>query len=112
MIVRLRNQVAALGFSGPELPEWIPIYGTILGVFTVKRALKPVELGRIRQSVFSLENEIRGGPDNAELLRPRLINRYLWLIDHYENIREDPALIEETMLKIKIIDPVIFERIR
>jgi hypothetical protein len=101
-----------LGFSGPELPEWIPIYGTIFGVFTVKRALKPVELGRIRQSVFSLENEIRSGSDNAELLRPRLINRYLWLIDHYENVREDPALIEETMLKIKIIDPVIFERIR
>ncbi|MDR0710492.1 MAG: tetratricopeptide repeat protein, partial [Spirochaetaceae bacterium] len=63
MIVRLRNQVASLGFSGPELPEWIPIYGTIFGVFTVKRALKPVELGRIRQSVISLENEIRGGPD-------------------------------------------------
>jgi tetratricopeptide (TPR) repeat protein len=112
MIARLRDRVAALGFSGPELAEWVPIYGAIFGVFTVKRALKPVELGRIRQSVFALENEIRGGPDNAELLRPRLINRYLWLIDHYENVREDPALIEETMLKIKIIDPVIFERIR
>jgi tetratricopeptide (TPR) repeat protein len=112
IIIRLRNRVASLGFSGPELPEWIPIYGTIFGVFTVKRTLKPVELGRIRQSVFSLENEIRGGSDNADILRPRLINRYLWLIDHYENVREDPALIEETMLKIKIIDPVIFERIR
>jgi tetratricopeptide (TPR) repeat protein len=112
MIVRLRDRVASLGFSGPELPEWMPIYGAIFGIFTVKRALKPVELGRIRQSVFSLENEIRSGPDNAELLRPRLINRYLWLIDHYENVREDPALIEETLLKIKIIDPVLFERIR
>jgi tetratricopeptide (TPR) repeat protein len=112
IIIRLKDRVASLGFSGSELPEWIPIYGTIFGVFTVKRALKPVEVGRIRQSVFSLENEIRSGSDNAELLRPRLINRYLWLIDHYENVREDPALIEETMLKIKIIDPVIFERIR
>jgi tetratricopeptide (TPR) repeat protein len=112
MIVRLRDRLVSLGFSGPELPEWMPIYGAIFGVFTVKRALKPVELGRLRQSVFSLENEIRSGSNNAELLKPRLINRYLWLIDHYENVREDPALIEETMLKIKIIDPVIFERIR
>jgi tetratricopeptide (TPR) repeat protein len=112
MIVRLRDRLVSLGFSGPELPEWMPIYGAIFGVFTVKRALKPVELGRLRQSVFSLENEIRSGSDNTDLLRPRLINRYLWLIDHYENVREDPALIEETMLKIKIIDPVIFERIR
>jgi tetratricopeptide (TPR) repeat protein len=112
MIVRLGERLTALGLSGPELREWMPIYGAIFGVFTVKRALKPVELGRIRQSIFSLENEVRSGPDNAELLKPRLINRYLWLIDHYENVREDPVLIEETMLKIKIIDPVIFERIR
>jgi tetratricopeptide (TPR) repeat protein len=112
MIVRLRDRIAALGLSGPELLEWMPIYGAIFGVFTVKRTLKPVELGRIRQSIFSLENEVRSGPDNVELLKPRLINRYLWLIDHYENVREDPVLIEETMLKIKIIDPVIFERIR
>jgi tetratricopeptide (TPR) repeat protein len=112
MIVRLRDRVASLGFSEPELSEWIPVYGAIFGVFSVRRALTPLELGRIRQSVFSLESEIRSGPDNAQILRPRLINRYLWLIDHYENIREDPALIEETMLKIKIIDPGIFERIR
>jgi tetratricopeptide (TPR) repeat protein len=112
MIVRLRDRVASMGISGPELPEWIPIYGAIFGVFSVKRALKPVELGKIRQSVFSLESEIRSGPDNVRILRPRLINRYLWLIDHYENAQEDPALIEETMLKIKIIDPGIFERMR
>jgi tetratricopeptide (TPR) repeat protein len=112
MIIRLGDRVTAMGFSGPALLEWMPIYGAIFGVFTVKRALKPVELGRIRQSVFSLENEVRSGPDNVDLLKPHLINRYLWLIDHYENVREDPALIEEMMLKIKIIDPVIFERIR
>jgi hypothetical protein len=112
MIVRLRDRVASMGISGPELPEWIPIYGSIYGIFSVKRALRPVDLGRLRQSVFSLESEIRGGSDNARILRPRLINRYLWLIDHYENVREDPSLIEETMLKIKIIDPGIFERMR
>jgi tetratricopeptide (TPR) repeat protein len=112
MIVRLRDKVASLGFSGPELADWMPVYGAIFGVFSVRRELKPVELGRIRQSVFSLENEIRSGSDDAQTLRPRLINRYLWLIDHYENIREDPSLIEETMLKIKIIDPGIFERVR
>ncbi|MDR0759619.1 MAG: tetratricopeptide repeat protein [Treponema sp.] len=112
MIIRLRDRVASLGISGPELPEWIPIYGSIFGTLSVKRALRPVDLGRLRQSIFSLESEIRSGPDNARILRPRLINRYLWLIDHYENAQEDPALIEETMLKIKIIDPGIFERMR
>jgi tetratricopeptide (TPR) repeat protein len=116
MITVLRDKVAGeRSVSGAELLEWIPVYGAICGVLTVKRELKAVELGRLKQSIFSLENEVRGSPADqgaANLLKPRLINRYLWLIDHYENVREDPGLIEETMLKIKIIDPVIYERIR
>jgi tetratricopeptide (TPR) repeat protein len=110
MIIRLRDRVMELGITGQELLEWIPIYGCLFGVFSVKRELKPAELGRLKQSIFSLENEIRGRPDNVTLLIPRLINRYFWLIDHYENVREDPGLIEETMLKIKILDPAIYER--
>ncbi|GHU98872.1 hypothetical protein FACS189483_07450 [Spirochaetia bacterium] len=112
LIITLRDQVRDLGLAGDALKEWIPVYGVIFGVFSVKRKLKPVEVGKLRQSIFSLENEVRSRPENAALRIPRLINRYLWLIDHYENVREDPGLIEETMLKIKIIDPAMYERIR
>jgi len=45
-------------------------------------------------------------------LIPHLINRYLWLIDHYEHVKADPALIEETMLKIKLADPAVYEWFR
>jgi hypothetical protein len=110
LIIRLVDRIKEQGYSGQELLEWIPIYGRIFGVFSVKRELKSIELSRIKQSIFALENEIRGRPDTMSLLIPRLINRYFWLIDHYENIREDPGLIEETMLKIKILDPEIYER--
>jgi tetratricopeptide (TPR) repeat protein len=110
LIKRLRDRVVELGYTGGELLEWIPIYGCLFGIFSVKRELKTIELGRLKQSIFSLENEIRGRPDNQSLLIPRLINRYFWLIDHYENVREDPGMIEETMLKIKILDPAIYER--
>jgi tetratricopeptide (TPR) repeat protein len=110
LIIRLRDRIKELGYTGRELLEWMPIYGCLYGVFTVKRELKPIELGRLKQSIFSLENEIRGRPDHMPLLIPRLINRYFWLIDHYENIREDPGLIEETMLKIKILDPDVYGR--
>jgi tetratricopeptide (TPR) repeat protein len=117
LIIRLREKVQGMGYSGPELPEWIPVYGALFGVFSVKRELKPAELGRLRQSIFSLENEINGVAENrAEsrmdkggLIKPRLINRYFWLIDHYENTREDTGLIAETMLKIQIIDRSIYE---
>jgi tetratricopeptide (TPR) repeat protein len=111
LILRLRDRVAELKYTGQELLEWIPIYGCLFGVFTVKRELKPVELGRLKQSIFSLENEVRSRPEALSVLVPRLINRYFWLIDHYENTGEDPNLIEETMLKIKIIDPDIYGKL-
>jgi tetratricopeptide (TPR) repeat protein len=110
LIIRLRDKVAEMGYSGPELAEWIPVYGCLFGVFSVKRELKQVELGKLKQSIFSLENEIRGNDGMASVLKPRLINRYFWLVDHYENAQEEPGLVEETMLKIKISDPAVYER--
>jgi tetratricopeptide (TPR) repeat protein len=114
LILRLAAKVAELGYTGEELLEWIPIYGNIYGVFSVRRELKPVELGRLKQSIFTLENEVRsrtGGSQspNHSLLVPRLINRYFWLIDHYENVQENPSMIEETLLKIRIVSPNIYE---
>ncbi|GHV79476.1 hypothetical protein AGMMS49944_12670 [Spirochaetia bacterium] len=110
MILRLRDRVEAEGHKEKELLEWIPIYGCLFGVFSVKRELKQIEVGRLKQSIFTLENAVRGKPEDLNLLTPRLINRYFWLIDHYENVQEDPALIEETLLKIKIVDPAVYER--
>jgi tetratricopeptide (TPR) repeat protein len=112
LIILLQDRVKALGYKSPELEEWIPIYGVLYGVFSVKRELKQVELGRLKQSIFSLENEMRSNNDKKSLIIPRLINRYFWLIDYYENTREDPSKIEETMLKIKMVDPAIYEKYR
>ncbi|MDR0878104.1 MAG: hypothetical protein LBN21_08635 [Treponema sp.] len=110
LLIRLCRRVEDLGYSGNELSEWMPVYGYLFGVFSVKRELKPVELGRLKASIFALESEIRSSPDQNSLLKPRLLNRYFWLIDHYENTRDDTSLVEETMLKIKIIDPAVYER--
>jgi tetratricopeptide (TPR) repeat protein len=112
LILRLAGRVRELGYAGQELLEWMPVYGSIFGVFSVKREMKLAELGRLKQAIFTLENELRGVQGVNSLLIPRLINRYLWLIDHCENVHEDPALIEEIMLKIKLVCPAIYERYR
>jgi tetratricopeptide (TPR) repeat protein len=108
LIIRLRDRVEEMGISGPDLAEWLPIYGRLLKVFSVKRELKRVEVVRLKQSIFDLENELRGG-GRSSLLKPRLLNRYFWLIEYYENAGEDRGIIEETFLKIKILDRVIYE---
>ena len=111
MVVRLRDRlVREKNYREEELREWIPVYGRLWGVFSVKRELKPIEFGRLKQSIFTLETECRGNPERSVLLKPRLINRYFWLIDYYENKREDPELIEEVKLKIKVTDPEIYEQ--
>jgi hypothetical protein len=116
LIGNLRDRVKNLGYKGDELAEWIPVWGCIWGVFSVKRELKPVEAGRLKQSILSLENEYRlqssnGKNEKNKLLKPKLLNRYFWLIDHYGNNRDNPSvpgMIDETMIKIKFIDPVIY----
>jgi len=107
---RLVEKVGSLGHSGAELLEWIPVYGTLLGLFSVKRELKAVEAGKLRQSIYQLENEAREGGDDRALLAPRLINRYFWLIDHYVQAKEDRSKIAEVLLKIRLLDPAIHKQ--
>jgi tetratricopeptide (TPR) repeat protein len=110
MILRLRDRVQALGYTGRELLEWIPVYGCLYGIFSIKRELKQLEVGRLKQSIFALEFALRSKQEDPGLLVPRLVNRYFWLIDHYENVQEDPQLIAETLLKIKLLDAAVYER--
>jgi len=109
LILKLCAEVSALGYKEELLCEWIPVYGCLWGVFSVKRELKQMEAGRLKQSIFSLEAEYEANPPRREFLKPRLLNHYFWLIDHYENSREDTSLIEETLLKIKVTDPEIYK---
>jgi tetratricopeptide (TPR) repeat protein len=110
LILGLGDRVQGLGYGGPELCEWVPVFGNILGVFNVKRELKQVEVGRLKQSIFALEAEFQGGSGGASSVKPRLLNHYFWLIDHYQGINEAQELIDETLLKIKLTDPEIFRR--
>ncbi|MDR3356891.1 MAG: hypothetical protein LBO04_06855 [Spirochaetaceae bacterium] len=110
LILALVRRVGDMGYSGAELQEWIPVYGALFDVFTVKRELKLAELGRLKQQIFYLESELRCRPGNENILTPALLNKYFRLMDYYEGTNGDQALIDEIKLKIKIIEPVIYER--
>ena len=106
MVLRLVKRLREMGFEEPVLKEWMPVYGVIFGLFNIKRELKPLELGKLKQSIYTLEKEIEGGRKD---LTPRLINRYFWLIDHYISTHEDRARIEEILRQIKVLDPLIYK---
>jgi tetratricopeptide (TPR) repeat protein len=106
MIQRLMRKLKAQGVSDQELPEWIPIYGTLYGLFNVKRELRPLELGKLKQTIYQLEKDWQSEP--RDQLIPRIINHYFWLIDHYVSSGEDNERIEEILQKINEIDPKIY----
>ncbi len=112
LIVRLIEKLKFLGYSNKVLKEWLPVFAVIWGVFNVKRELRPLELGKLKQSVFSLENRISDSDseDEKAVLIPRLINRYLWLIDHYIIKGETRKKVEEILRKIRIIDESIYNQ--
>ena len=107
----LVTKVAAIGYTGEEVLEWLPVYGTLDGVLNVKRELKALELGKLKQSIYMLENELREKDvKNKRLLIPRLINYYFWLIDHYMNSNIEKSKIDEILLRIKLLDEKIYDR--
>lgn len=111
VIQRLVSQVRALGYTGPEMAEWIPVYGVLYGVLNVKRELRALEFGKLKQAIYALENELKDAPaETGSTLTPRLINHYFWLIDHYVNVHDDKARINEVLLKIKLLDTDVYNR--
>jgi tetratricopeptide (TPR) repeat protein len=103
LITRLSLKVREMGLSGPALNEWVPVWGTIWGVFNVRREMKPLEFGKLKQAIYQMEKEQAGA--GRSLVVPRLINRYFWLVDHYLAAGEPRERIEEVLEKIRDLDP-------
>ena len=105
------EKLSEKGFAPPTLQEWLPVYGVLYGVLNVKRELKPLEYGKLKQSIFTLENRLL--EEHSDALRnevvPRLINRYFWLIDHYLGTKDSREKIEQVLRKVKQLDSDVYE---
>lgn len=111
IITRLISETEKMGYRGEELALWIPVYGVIYGIFNVKRELRAVELGKLKQACYAMETQLcKADETEKKYLVPRLLNHYFWLIDHYINTDDDRTKINEILLKIKIIDPDVYSK--
>ena len=97
------------GHTGKAFKQWIPVYGVLCGIFNIKRELTSQEVGRLKQNIYAMENEYKDPMCNTEVLVPSLLNSYFWLIDHYVLTHESTSKVNEVLLKIKILDPSIYE---
>ncbi len=108
LIQRLVDRISEMGYHSPELEEWIPVYGVLFGVFNVKRELRPLEYGQLKQGIYALESKI-SEKETDPVLVPRLLNRYFWLIDHHICSKDARDKIDEVLDKIRDLDPSIYE---
>ena len=107
-ISNLINDLQAFGLGERELKYWLPIYANLAGLFKIKRELKPLEIGRLTQSILELEEAYKKNPDNC--LKALLLNRYFWLIDHYRTIKAPLEDLQEILFKIKRLDAKLFAK--
>lgn len=108
LICALIDKVQQNNYTIAQLKEWIPVYGTIYGVFNIKRALRATEVGELKQKIFAMENELKNPASDALVLTPRLINAYLRLIDYYTGTQDNDERMNELLLKIKVLDKDIY----
>ena len=109
MIQRLVGKLRDMGITSPALAEWLPVYGVLFGVFNVKRELRSLEYGKLKQSIFSLQSSLEEKGKSDYTVEPRLINRYFWLIDHYLTSGDAREKVDEVLLRIREINPSIYD---
>ncbi len=106
----LIEKTAEKGYTGTALLQWIPVYGVLYGVFNVRRELKLQEISKLKQEIYAIETEMKDPSCDSANLTPRLINLYFWLIDHYLMSDDNSKPVNDTLLKIKILDSGIYEQ--
>jgi len=109
MMKELADGLATEGLAGVDLKEWLPVHAVIRGVFNVKRDLKPLEVGQLKQGINALKAELHDGATARPLVLPKLLYRYFWLIDHFFSVKEERSKIEDILLNIKLLDQRIYE---
>lgn len=110
LFCRLYSEVIKTGKKDEVAAEWFPVEGVLLGVLNVKRELRALEVGKLKQNIYALETELKDEGVEADLIIPRLINNYFRLIDHYTTVMEDRTKINEILLKIKLLNADVYER--
>ena len=110
MVQRLVARLIEMGYTPPELLEWVPVYGVLFGVFNVKRELRSLEYGKLKQSIFSLHSQINDEGKRDYATEPRLLNRYFWLIDHYLASGDSREKVDDALQRIREINSSIYEQ--
>lgn len=112
IIKKLIKVVMDNGYRGEEVNEWIPIYGVIENVFDVRRELSQEEVNLILERVRSMESQYNSNRNWRNVLEPRLLNSYIWLIDYYFLQVEDYEVARSIGKILQKLSPNIYSKLK
>lgn len=112
IIKKLIKIVMGNGYRGEEINEWIPIYGVIENLFDIRRELSQDEVNLILERVKIMEKEYQENRKWRNILEPRLINSYIWLIDYYALQLEDYGVAKGIGRILQKFSPNIYNKLK
>jgi hypothetical protein len=92
--------------------EWIPVFGFTRDIFYVRRNLTKNHVEQIKNDVYNLESSYQRMNANqikSSNVLPRLINKYLWLLDYYEFQHYDLETLQQIRTRLIELDEGIFK---
>jgi len=95
-----------------DVREWIPVFGFLTDIFYVRRNLNKHQIESLKREVFNLENSLsRMNSDDIEATNiiPRIINKYLWLLDYYEHQNINIENTEQIKNRLLSFDKDLFQ---
>jgi len=94
-------------YRAKELQEWLPVFAVVYGIFDVKREMRQVEVGQLKQSIYELKSELKEAGREWKTV-PRLLYRYFWLIDYYQSRGTPQEKIQQILMDVQLLDPQIY----
>jgi tetratricopeptide (TPR) repeat protein len=80
---KIRSAVMEDGFRDNEVPEWIPIYGYLYEGLTARKKMEYNDYMEMKEKVLDYEKSLKLDKKVRNIIVPRLINFYLWLLDYF-----------------------------
>jgi tetratricopeptide (TPR) repeat protein len=111
-VIEIIEFIKSSGKNVRDIREWIPVFGFLTDIFYVRRNLNKHQVESLKHEVFNLENSLsRLNNEDIEATNivPRMINKYLWLLDYYEHQNINPENIDQIKNRLIVLDKNLFQ---
>ena len=95
-----------------DIREWIPVFGFTHDIFYARRNINSEQIEAIKREIYTLEKNLHASSkekiEKSNII-PRLINKYIWMLDYFRFQNYDFENINEIKNRLLQLDRESFE---